>query len=98
MENEKKMTKRDYFNVIREMVEETKVENKDELIYFLDSQIESLDRKADKARERAAAKKAEGDALRETVKSVLTDEFQTAEAITEAIDDEEVSKANVIAR
>ena len=98
MENEKKMTKRDYFNVIREMVEETKVENKDELIYFLDSQIESLDRKADKARERAAAKKAEGDALRETVKSVLTDEFQTAEAITEAINDEEVSKAKVIAR
>ena len=98
MEKEKKMTKKDYFNEIRGIVEDSELENKDELIYFLNSQIESLDRKADKARERAAAKKAEGDALREAVKSVLTDEFQTAEAITEAINDEEVSKAKVIAR
>ena len=95
---EKKMTKKDYFNEIKGIVEETKIENKDELVNFLDAQIESLDRKAEKAKERAAAKKAEGDELRETVKSILTKEFQTAEEITNAIDDEEISKAKVIAR
>ena len=36
--------------------------------------------------------------MRETVKSVLTNDFQTAEEITSQINDEEVSKAKVIAR
>lgn len=98
MEKEKRMTKKDYFEEIKGLVEETEVENKNELIYFLESQIESIDNKATKAKERAAAKKAEGDELRETVKSVLTNEFQTAEEITTAIGDEEVTKAKVIAR
>ena len=98
MEKEKKMTKKDYFNEIKGIVEESNLENKSELIYFLESQIESIDNKAAKAKERAAAKKAEGDELRETVKSVLTNNFQTAEEITEAIGNEEISKAKVIAR
>lgn len=98
MEKEKRMTKKDYFEEIKGLVEETEVENKNELIYFLESQIESIDNKAAKAKERAAAKKAEGDELRETVKSVLTNEFQTAEEITAAIGDEEITKAKVIAR
>ena len=95
---EKKMTKKEYFNEIKNMVETSNAENKNELIYFLESQIELLENRAEKAKERAAAKKAEGDELRETVKSVLTNEFQTAEAITETIGNEEVSKAKVIAR
>lgn len=95
---EKKMTKKDYFEMIKGIVTESNVENKNELNYFLDAQIESINNKAEKARERAAAKKAEGDELRETVKSVLTNDFQTAEEITSKINDEEVSKAKVIAR
>jgi len=95
---EKKMTKKDYFEMIKGIVEESDVENKNELNYFLDAQIESINNKAEKAKERAAAKKAEGDELRETVKSVLTNDFQTAEEITAQINDEEVSKAKVIAR
>lgn len=95
---EKKMTKKDYFEMIKGIVEESDVENKNELNYFLDAQIESINNKAEKAKERAAAKKAEGDELRETVKSVLTNDFQTAEEITSQINDEEVSKAKVIAR
>ena len=95
---EKKMTKKDYFEMIKGIVEESDVENKNELNYFLDAQIESINNKAEKAKERAAAKKTEGDELRETVKSVLTNDFQTAEEITSQINDEEVSKAKVIAR
>ncbi len=98
MEKEKKMTKKDYFNELKVLVEGTDIENKGELIYFIESQIASIDAKAEKAKERAATKRAEGDELRETVKSVLTNEFQTAEEITAKVGDEEISKAKVIAR
>ena len=98
MEKEKKMTKKDYFNELKEVVNESNKENKGELIYFIEAQIASIDNKAEKAKERAAAKKAEGDELRELVKSKLTDEFQDAETITAAIGDEEISKNKVIAR
>lgn len=95
---DKKMTKRDYFETLKGLVEESDNEIKGELIYFIESQIASIDNKSAKAKERAAAKKEAGDAIRETVKSVLTNEFQTVNAITEKIGDEEISKAKVIAR
>ena len=97
MEN-KKMTKKDYFNEIKTLVENSTSELKDELIYFVESQIASIDSKAEKAKERAAAKKAEGDALRESVKSVLTDEFQTADEILSQLDGEDLTVAKVRAR
>ncbi len=96
--NDKKMTKKDYFNAIKEIIETTESENKGELIYFIESQIASIDNKAEKAKERAAAKKAQGDALREAVKSVLTDELQTADEICSQIDGEELTVAKVRAR
>lgn len=98
MENEKKITKKEYFEMLKDLVNESDVENKGELIYFIESQIASIETKAAKAKERAEAKKAEGDELRETVKSVLTNEFQDAETITALINDEEVTKNKVIAR
>lgn len=98
MENEKKITKKEYFGMLKDLVNESDVENKGELIYFIESQIASIETKAAKAKERAEAKKAEGDELRETVKSVLTNEFQDAETITALINDEEVTKNKVIAR
>lgn len=98
MENEKKITKKEYFGMLKDLVNESDVENKGELIYFIESQIASIETKAAKAKERAEAKKAEGDELRETVKSILTNEFQDAETITALINDEEVTKNKVIAR
>jgi len=95
---EKKITKKEYFEMLKEIVNESNSENKGELIYFIESQIASIETKAAKAKERAAAKKAEGDALREAVKSVLTNEFQDAETITALVDGEDVSKNKVIAR
>ena len=95
---EKKITKKEYFEMLKEIVNESNSENKGELIYFIESQIASIETKAAKAKERAAAKKAEGDALREAVKSVLTNEFQDAETITALVDGEDVTKNKVIAR
>lgn len=100
MENEKKITKKDYFNELISIVEGNERTNitDEELIYFLNSQITSIDNKAEKARERAAVKKAEGDEIRELVKSTLTNDFQTVEDIVAAINREDITKAKVVAR
>ena len=98
MEKEKKLTKKDYFIKLKEIIEKTEHELKEELTYFINSQIAAIDNKAEKAKERAAAKKAQGDEIRELVKSKLTNEFQDAETITAAIGDEEITKSKVIAR
>jgi hypothetical protein len=93
---DKKLTKKDYYNEILSIL--TEKDESQELIDFVQNQIDTLDKRAEKAKERAAEKRAEGDELRETVKSVLTNDFQTVENIVSAINDEEVSKAKVIAR
>ena len=95
---EVKMTKKDYFVQIKAIVAGADVEGKDELIAFVDKQVEMLDAKAAKAKERAANKKAEGDELREVVASILTDELQTADEIAAQVDGEDITKAKVVAR
>lgn len=95
---EKKMTKKDYYILIKEMVEKIDVEGKNELIEFVDKQISQIEAKAEKAKIRATEKQKAGDELRDRVKSILTNELQTADAITAQIDDEDVTKAKVIAR
>lgn len=97
MEN-KKITKKENYEILKGIVLEANVENADELVAFLDKQIEGLDNRAAKAKERAAEKKAEGDELRAVVKAVLTNEFQTADMIASQIEGDDVSKAKVVAR
>lgn len=93
-----KMTKAMWFEEIKAIVEASEAERKDEMVVFLEAQKAQLAAKAEKARERAATKKVEGDELREVVKSVLTDEFQTIDAIVAQIEGEDVTKAKVTAR
>lgn len=95
---EKKVTKAMMFEAVREVVEASDAENKVEMIDFIDKQLEQLAAKAEKARARAAEKKIAGDELREVVKSVLTENFQTIDAITAQIVGEDVTKAKVTAR
>jgi len=95
---EKKMTKKDYYTLIKEMVEKVDVEGKNELIEFIDKQISQIEVKAEKAKIRATEKQKAGDELRDRVKSILTDELQTADDITAQIGDESITKAKVIAR
>ena len=84
--------------MLKEVVENSNSENKDELVEFIEKQITLLDNKAAKAKERAAEKRAEGDELRALVEATLTDEYQTIADITEQIDSEDVTKAKVTAR
>ena len=93
-----KMTKAMWFEEIKAVVEASDYERKDEAIEFIDKQLELIASKAEKARERAAKTKAEGDELREAVRAALTDEFQTIDDIVAQIAEEGVTKAKVTAR
>ena len=93
-----KMTKAQWYETIIGIVEASDYEDKDGAVAFLTSQADQLAAKAEKAKERAAVKKAAGDELRETVLSVLTDEPQTALDILGQIEGEDLTKAKITAR
>ena len=79
--------------------EDVEIENED-FVEFCQNQIADLDKKAAKAKERAAAKKAESDELTDLVYSVLTDEYQTIADITVIVAETvpDVSASKVTAR
>ena len=95
---EKKITKRDYYEMLKEIVLNANVEGATELVEFIDKQVSLIDSKAEKAKTRNAEKKANGDELREAVQNVLTDKFQTIDAIVSQIEGEEITKAKITAR
>lgn len=97
MEN-KKLTKKDYYGMLKDIILTSDVDNKEELEAFIDRQVEIIDNKAEKAKERAAEKKAEGDELRAAIKSVLTEDYQSADDILVQLEGEDLSKAKIIAR
>lgn len=92
----KKISKREMFEAIKAAMEtgETAV-HPDLIVEFCEKEIEALDKKAAKAKETAAKKKAEGDELTERVFEALTDEFECIACITNKIEDEDVSIAKV---
>ena len=98
MSEVKKVTKKENYEMLMEIVENSNSEMKAELVDFITKQIESIDAKAAKAKEKAAEKRAEGDELRAAVKAVLTEELQTAETILTQIEGEELTKAKIVAR
>ena len=79
--------------------EDVEIEN-EAFVEFCQDQIADLDKKAAKAKERAAAKKAESDELTDLVYSVLTDEYQTIADITVVVAETipDVSASKVTAR
>ena len=79
--------------------EDVEIEN-EAFVEFCQDQIADLDKKAAKAKKRAAAKKAEGDELTDLVQSVLTDEYQTIADITVVVAETvpDVSASKVTAR
>lgn len=94
---EKKVTKKDMFAEIITLAREN---GRVDIEEFCEVQIEQLNRKADKAKERKAEKAAKGDALKDAIAAVLTEDLQTAADITEKVLDagEDVSRAKVVAR
>ena len=99
---EKKLTKRDKFEMLKVIVRgDASIEmttEQAELIDFLDAQIVAIDTKAEKAKARSAEKKANGDELRDVVQTILTEDYQTIDAIVAQIEGEDVTKAKVTAR
>ena len=63
----------------------------DDYVAFFEKEVAALDKKAAKAKETAAKKKAEGDELTDRIADVLTDEFATISDIVKALGDEDVS-------
>ncbi len=88
-----KMTKKDYFNMIAEAM----ADNAD-VVAFCNKEIAALDNRAAKAKERAAKKAAEGDALMEAIAGVLTNEPMTLAEIVEALGIEGVTPGKVTLR
>ena len=67
----------------------------DSLSAWAEKKIAQLDRKAVKAKETAAKKRAEGDALTEAVYEATSDEFESISAIAERIEGEDVTVSKV---
>lgn len=98
------MTKRDVLNAIKEVANQDpegmfndEVSAQD-VIDYVDTTIEQIDKKAAKAKERAAKNKEAGDDFRAKVAAVLTDEYQTIADITAQVDIEDATPAKVSAR
>lgn len=94
--NTVKLTKKDYFNGMIAFL------NGDacdipvaDMVAFCDKEIASLDTRAAKAKERAAAKRAEGDDLMDAVLNVLTDDPMTRTEVFDRLGDPETSVAKV---
>lgn len=99
-----KITKREMFEAIKGLAESGALhmvdfnENiTDEAVAeFCANEIDLLDKKAAKAKERAATKRAEGDELTDAVRAVLsTDEFEPIADIAARIEGEDVTVAKV---
>jgi hypothetical protein len=84
---ETKFTKREKFNALIAILngEKSDVPATD-LVDFCKGEIDKLDNRKAREQEKAAAKKAESDALEVAVKNLLTDEFATIADITSKIE------------
>jgi len=105
MANTNKATKKDVLSAIATVItEDFEVQVGDVTVTaedvnaYIEKTIDQLNAKNEKAKVRAAEKKADGDELRAKIEAILTDEYQTGDQITAAIGDKEVTKAKVIAR
>ena len=81
-----KITKKDYYNaIITAMQTGNYTISLEEIVEFVNKEIENLEKKAAKAKENAAKKRAEGDELKSAVQATLTNEPQLIADITEAV-------------
>lgn len=101
MENAVKKTKVMYFAELKDMVmeaEEITDELKDELVDFIDKQVEAIEKRKVAAAARAEKKRAEADALTDEIFALMTEDFMTADEIVDMLDDETITRNKVTAR
>ena len=92
-----KITKREMFEAIIALATGGEMKYEAEaFVNFCENEIALLDKKAAKAKERAATKKAEGDELTEAVRVAMsTEEFEPIADIAARIEGEDVTVAKV---
>lgn len=92
-----KITKRDMYEAIIGAMKTGEIKYApDEVIAFCQNEIELLDKKAAKAKERAAAKSAENDEIMDKVREVLSpDDFMPIADVVKAIGDPDLTAAKV---
>lgn len=98
MENKRMTDKTFYENIVALMTTGEVTVDPQEMIDKAQQKIASIERKAERAKERAAEKKAAGDELTEVVKGYLTNEFAVTADITAKVNadsDEEYSKQKI---
>ena len=101
MENAVKKTKAMYFEELREMVMNLvdEHEKQDEMLDFIDKQLEALAKRKETAAKRAAAKKAESDELTEAIFAVLGEIPMTLDGILARFsENEEVTRNKISSR
>lgn len=100
MENTVKKTKAMYYAELREMVLTTVLdeEKQDELVEFIDKQVEALEKRRAAATARAEKKRAESDAMTDAILAQIGDELMTVDDIVEALEDDDATRNKVTAR
>lgn len=100
MENTTKKTKTMLFEELREIVIDVvkDEEKQNELVDFIDKQIELLVKRKAAAADRAAKKKEESDALTEEILGMIGEDLVTVDEIVVAINREDVTRNKVVAR
>ena len=95
-----KVTKTEMFEGIKATLIENFGDEVQEYVEFLDKEIAAIKARAEKEKARRAAKKAEGDELKDAVAEAIGTEPVTAQEIADALADEfpEVTKAKVTYR
>ena len=94
----KKITKRTVYETLIKVAngeDFTQYITAEDLRAFAENEIGLLDKRADRSKAKAAEKKAEGDALRDVVQSVLTDEYQTIADVAAQIEGEDITVGKV---
>ena len=91
---ETKMTRKQIFEALKAIPANA------EYVDFIQHEIDMLNSRTQKAKEKREQKRAEADALKDKIYSVLTDELQTSADILEQVsaDDESVTRGKVTAR
>ena len=96
MTNTDKLTDRKIYTAIAEGTFEDL--DTDTVVAWAEKKIAQLDHKAEKAKETAAAKRADGDALANAVMATITNEFQTIADIAAQIEDENATVSKIAYR
>ncbi len=103
MTMEKKITKKDVLMAVRKAVENYDIDfggtvTAADVINYIDTTVAQMNAKNEKAKERAAKKKADSDVLVQAIADVLTDDYQTIDDIVAALDTDDVTNAKVAVR